>query len=218
MPIEINQTGKCPHCRVVNRFEEVRDTTFNRSISDIDVKIKLNNCSIYMCRCTNCHEIIIFLDEVMLYPPGTKRPPCPEDIPENIKDDYKEACLVEPYSKKAAAALARRCLQHILHNQGIKKNNLNEEIDEVITTLPTYLSDDIDAIRQIGNFASHPLKYKNTSEIVDVEDGEAEWVLDVIEQLFDFYYVSPKRKEEKRTALNEKLQNVGKPELKNKGN
>lgn len=214
MPIKVYETEKCPHCRIVNRFEEVRNTGHGDiSLHHIQTK-KSKSYTLNMCRCTNCGEIIIFLDDAMIYPSGTKRPPCPEEVPENIKEDYKEACLVEPHSKKAAAALARRCLQHILHDQGIKKNNLNEEIDEAITMLPTYLSEDIDAIRHIGNFAAHPIKFKNTSEIVEVEDGEAEWVLDVIEQLFDFYYVMPKKKEEKRTALNEKLQNAGKPELK----
>lgn len=214
MPIRPNYTDKCPHCLVVNRFEEVYET-FNSNISQQNIRTKDKTLSLDICRCTNCQEIIIFFGNRMLYPTGTQRPPCPEEIPENIKADYIEACLVEPYSKKSAAALARRCLQHILHDQNIKKKNLNEEIDEAISKLPTYLGDDIDAIRHIGNFAAHPMKYKNTSEIVEVEDGEAEWALDVIEQLFDFYYMMPKKKEEKRATLNSKLENAGKPQLKN---
>jgi hypothetical protein len=115
---------------------------------------------------------------------------------------------------KAAAALARRCLQHMLHDQGIKKKNLNEEIDEAITKLPTHLSEAIDAIRHIGNFAAHPMKFQNTGEIVEVEEGETEWALDVIEQLFDFYYVMPQKVQEKRAELNKKLEEAGKPPLK----
>ena len=77
-------------------------------------------------------------------------------------------------------------------------------------TLPTYLSDSIDAIRHIGNFAAHPLKSKSTGEIVEVEVGEAEWNLDILESLFDFYYVQPDIVKNKRDALNAKLGEVGK--------
>jgi len=121
---------------------------------------------------------------------------------------------VESYSQKAAAALARRCLQNLLHDQGIRKKNLNEEIAEAIIKLPSHLSQAIDAVRTIGNFAAHPIKYEHTGEIVEVESGEAEWSLDVLEQLFDFYYVAPKQLEAKRQALNQKLKEAGKPPLK----
>jgi len=46
-------------------------------------------------------------------------------------------------------------------------------------------------IRIIGNFAAHPEKTVNTGAIVDVEPGEAEWTLDVLESLFDFNFVRP---------------------------
>jgi hypothetical protein len=38
-----------------------------------------------------------------------------------------------------------------------------------------------------------------------VEPGEAEWTLDVLEILFDFYFVQPARLKAKRDALNKKL-------------
>jgi uncharacterized protein YeeX (DUF496 family) len=52
-----------------------------------------------------------------------------------------------------------------------------------------------------------------TGEIVPVEIGEAEWLLDAIEGLFDHYFVLPARMSEKRQKLNEKLKAMGKPEL-----
>jgi hypothetical protein len=68
--------------------------------------------------------------------------------------------------------------------------------------------------KNIGNFAAHPVKSKSTSEIVDVEVEEAEWNLDVLELLFDFYYVQPARIAQKREALNAKLGEAGKPHMK----
>lgn len=72
----------------------------------------------------------------------------------------------------------------------------------------------IDAIRNIGNFAAHPMKSASTGEIVDVEVGEAEWILDVLEALFDYYFVQPALLKAKRDALNKKLSEVGKPKMK----
>jgi len=80
--------------------------------------------------------------------------------------------------------------------------------------LPTYISDNLDAIRNIGNFAAHEQKSKSTGTIMDIEVGEAEWNLDVLDSLFDFYYVRPKIEEEKRNKLEQKLSEAGKPPLK----
>ena len=97
-----------------------------------------------------------------------------------------------------------------------KQKDLCKQIQEVIDNgkLPSYLIECIDAVRNIGNFAAHPLKDKSTGEILPVEVGEAEWNLDVLEQLFDFYYVQPAVIQKKKQALNQKLQAAGKPLMK----
>ena len=93
--------------------------------------------------------------------------------------------------------------------------NLVQEIEEFIPRkdVPTYLSDAVDAVRNVGNFAAHPSKDTNTVEIVDVEQGEAERLLDVLESLFDFVFVQTKRLEERKKALNAKLTSLGKPPM-----
>jgi hypothetical protein len=58
------------------------------------------------------------------------------------------------------------------------------------------------------------MKSKSTGEVVDVEPGEAEWLLDVLEGLFGFYFVEPATLEQKRNELNAKLDDVGKPPVK----
>jgi hypothetical protein len=58
----------------------------------------------------------------------------------------------------------------------VKAGKLTTEIDQLLATktLPSDLADDVDAIRNYGNFAAHPEKDTNTGEIIDVEPGEAE--------------------------------------------
>lgn len=215
MVIGANETGKCPHCGNSNRFEKVKTgyNVYEDSLTFPEGN-EYKTQKLGFCRCTACHELIIFLQKKMIWPLGTVRPKCPSEVPKELAEDYNEACLVEPLSKKASAALARRCLQNLLHHQGIKKKDLNEEIDEVVKILPSHLSNSIDSIRHIGNFGTHPIKAQQTGEIVQVEDGETEWVLEVLEQLFDYYYVAPAKTNAKRAALNLKLKAVGKPALK----
>jgi hypothetical protein len=155
-------------------------------------------------------------DKSMLrYPLGSSRAPAPAEVPSDISRDYNEAALVLPLSPKASAALSRRCLQAVLRDTGkTKKKDLADQIDEVLPALPSQLQKSLDAIRNIGNFAAHPTKSTVTGEIVEVEPNEAEWNLDVIEALFDFYYVQPSILEQKRKALDEKLKQAGKPRLK----
>ena len=43
---------------------------------------------------------------------------------------------------------------------------------------------------------------------------ETEWLLDVLEQLLDFYYIAPAKTESLRAILDEKLSDTGKPKLK----
>jgi len=98
----------------------------------------------------------------------------------------------------------------------VKPGNLADEIQQAVDSggLPSSLVDSIDAIRNIGNFAAHPMKSQKSGEIMPVEPGEAEWNLDVLESLFDFYFVQPEVIRKKREALNKKLQDAGKPPMK----
>ncbi len=151
----------------------------------------------------------------MVHPQGIARAPIHPEVPPQLAEDYREACVVLRESPKASAALSRRCLQHVLREVAqVKPDNLSNEIDEVLPKLPQYLAQAVDAVRNVGNFSAHPIKSKSTGEIVTVEPGEAEWLLDTLEGLFDFYFTQPAALRAKRDALNSKLSDAGKPPLK----
>jgi hypothetical protein len=153
--------------------------------------------------------------ERLVQPKGIARVPLPPEVPPQYTADYGEACTVLSDSAKASAALSRRCLQHLLRDAAKTKNrDLFDQIGEVIPTLPSHLAEAVDAVRNIGNFAAHPIKSTNTGEIVDVEPGEAEWNLEVLEGLFDFYFVQPAILKKKRDALNAKLAEAKKLRMK----
>jgi hypothetical protein len=177
-------------------------------------------------RCPECNEAIISLirgfpengipDSLTLVYPNAKTRPVPAEVTNPYKQDFIEACKVLSDSPKASAALSRRCLQAILRSlAGIKGKSLEDEIEQAINSgkLPSHISDGLHAVRQVGNFAAHPTKSTATGEIIEVEAGEAEWNLDVLEMLFDFYFVQPAIAAKRKAELNVKLKAAGKPEL-----
>lgn len=209
---------KCPHC--LNGIHS------RKNMNNLGVD-KDGAWDVTFEQCPECEKYIIellhhrknaqFPTIFQAYPKGASRSPVPKHVPAKFADDYKEACLVFSDSAKASSALSRRCLQNILREKaGIKKSDLANEIQQVLDSkqLPSHLSEAIDAVRNIGNFAAHPIKSTNTGEIVDVEPGEADWLLDVLEGLFDFYFIQPAILKKKRAELDKKLAEAGKPPMK----
>lgn len=152
-------------------------------------------------------------NEYLVYPRRANRKPLPVGVPKEIAADYEEACLVLSVSAQASAALSRRCLQALLHKQGFHQNGLVEQIAAARPSLPSDTSSALDQVRVIGNFAAHPMKSKNTGEIIQVEPVEADLNLEVLEALFEHYYERPARLTAKKAALNQKLIEAGKQPL-----
>lgn len=157
-------------------------------------------------------ELTEILSQQVIFPRTSLKKVEPE-VPDSYRREFQEAYSVLQVSPRASAAMSRRLLQTILREKfGIQKRSLADEIDEFLSIpgIPSYLSQEIDAIRNVGNFASHPIKNTQTGEIVEVEPGEAEWLIDVLDALFDFAFIQPARMAKRRDQLNEKLIAAGK--------
>lgn len=215
---------KCPHCTV--DFHDNEAFSFLQQDKDGQWGIGKQCCSA-------CGRVVLRLvsgtwngsfqefrnisTSRLIRPKASGRSPLSPDVPTKYAEDYNEACLVLADSPKASAALSRRCLQLLLRDEAkVKPQDLFNEIQELLDrgTLPSHIAEGLDAVRNIGNFAAHPIKSKSTGEIVPVEAGEAEWNLDVLESLFDFYFVAPARTKARKDALNKKLSDAGKPPVK----
>ena len=141
---------------------------------------------------------------ISLRPRGTAKP-LPDYIPEAIRSDYEEACLIADLSPKASATLARRCLQGMIrHFTGVKPGRLVDEIDRLAAaieagTAPRYVSQDsvdaLTAVRHMGNFGAH--MEKDVDVIVPVEPEEASELLRLIESLFADWYVERHAREQR---------------------
>lgn len=212
------EKAECPHCRTTVQFAFGQEMRLGANAYTAPTSY-----TIRWVQCPACGRVtIVLLQDVpdsspveqVIYPLCTQRAPVPPEVPATIKADYEEAAMVLPLSPKGSAAISRRCLQTVLVDAGkATKKNLSDQIDEVTPRLPTYLEKVLDQVRVIGNFSAHPLKDTSSGEIVDVEPGEAEWNLDVLDELFDFYYVKPAAIKRKTDELNQKLTAAGKPTI-----
>jgi Domain of unknown function (DUF4145) len=155
-----------------------------------------------------------------VHPVGASRGPIPKEVPPDIAADYTEAALVLPLSPKASAALSRRCLQSVLREAGYLQKDLSKQIDAVLAetdtrkALPSGIHAIVDAIRNVGNFAAHQITDQTTLQVIDVEPTEAEYCLDVLDSIFDYYYVKPAQAKKIKDALNQKLAAAKKPAAK----
>jgi hypothetical protein len=181
--------------------------------------------------CPKCHDVTIEVARHydnqtegenwrQIYPIGANRGPVPPEVPADVAQDYVEACNVLPISAKASAALSRRCLQNMMHTHGYTANDLAKEIDLLLNetdakkTLPHKLRETVDGIRNFGNFSAHPIDDKTTLQVIDVEPHEAEWCLQILEDMFEHFYVGPAAAKAMKASLDAKLAAAGKPQSK----
>lgn len=119
----------------------------------------------------------------------------PDYVPLAVRLDYEEAKTIQSDSPKAAATLARRCMQGMIRDfWGIKKGRLIDEIKELREKVPAAQWKAIDAVRNIGNIGAH--MEKDVNQIIDVEPEEAEALLSLIELLIEKWYINRHDEEE----------------------
>jgi hypothetical protein len=207
---------KCPHCRV--EFHETEQQKWIANDTDASWAIVWH-------RCPSCELATLYLvgqkyhqdpgnyEEVsrkLIHPMIGEKLPAPSQVPEHLAEDFNEASLIMPFSANASAALARRCLQKVLRESlNVSHASLATEIQEVIDSakLPPHINEALEALKTIAKFDENPKKSEYPGVISESSKMESEWLLDVLEVLFDFYYVQPVLLRQKRESLNLKLKN-----------
>lgn len=143
--------------------------------------------------------------------PESQAKPQPDFIPAPIREDYTEACRIRDLSPKASATLSRRCLQGMVRDFcGISKGTLFKEIEELRKRVndnnaPKGVTeesvDGIDHVRGVGNIGAH--MEKDIDLIVPVEPHEAQLLIELIETLFDEWYIAREKRRVKFANLAE---------------
>lgn len=125
----------------------------------------------------------------------------PSYIPAPLLQDYTEACLIVQKSPKASATLSRRCLQGMIRDfwkvEG--KKNLFQEIESIKDKVEDETWDAIDSLRKLGNIGAH--MERDIDLIVEVDEGEAALLIQLIETLFDDWYVRRHEREQRMARI-----------------
>lgn len=197
---------ECPFCGRLAVFDSIEKKRNSFSISgDSKFGILVFESFVAICPNPDCKEFTYattvssgkyeggFFKPVDLIERWVNRPngtykQFPDYVPKPILDDYKEAVLIKNLSPKASATLARRCLQGMIrHVWEVKPARLVDEIKAIEEKIESNVWKAIDAVRNIGNIGAH--MENDINIIVDVEPGEAEMLIGLLELLIQEWYV-----------------------------
>ena len=207
----------CPHCNIPQTVTHERfDVRYNHIglESQKDGKLALEQTS-YGCANPECEKTTLevrvgprkvvagnlrvdrekLLFSQFLIPQGNAKPQ-PAYVPAPLTEDYYEACLIRDLSPKASATLIRRCLQGMIRDFAkIAKATLAAEIQALQKAVDDGSADRaishesvaaIDHVRSIGNIGAH--MEKQIDLIIEVDPGEAQALIELVEMLFEEWY------------------------------
>ena len=94
----------------------------------------------------------------LVYPRRSNVPDPNDDLPEDIKQDYREAASVLGNSPRSSAALLRLCLQKLCVHFGQPGKDINKDIGELVAagTIRQTIQLAMDTVRISGNESVHP--------------------------------------------------------------
>jgi hypothetical protein len=138
-------------------------------------------------------------------------------VKDPFRRDYLEASAILEDSPRMSAVLARKILADLLETLGnvTRSLKLSTMIDafEKQGGHPSHVTGNLDYLREIADFSAHTQK-DELGNIVDVEPEEAEWTLEVVDTLFDYFIVGPEKDKERRAQFDKKIEQVGRKPIK----
>lgn len=214
---------KCPYCATTVHMNWSETTLENKHSEESYLR---DGYAIQYGFCPECCNLVIQLqhgmslgwnengywvdqidEEQLIYPRYATARKLHEFIPHQYAELFRESEEVNNISPRASATLSRYLLQMLLHEElHIHKRNLEEELKELegMNNVPSKLVSMLQIMRRIANFGAHPKKSTNSSEIVEVEEGESAIMLDLLEEVFDYIFVKPKQQEDFLKTIQEK--------------
>lgn len=167
----MSKSWKCPYCSQYSVLSTAIRSS-NGLVFNNNNKIGALQVTVESTTCTNpdCREFTIeahlnktenyrYLQFDMLgeklktwkLKPQSLAKPLPNYIPQAIREDYEEACLIVSLSPKASATLSRRCLQGMIRNfWEVKGDTLFKEIEAIKSKVEPDVWEAIEAVRKEG--------------------------------------------------------------------
>jgi hypothetical protein len=146
---------------------------------------------------------------------------------EPFRRDYSEASIILEVSPRMSAVLARRIVGDLLKKYADKKQwGLTDRIRSFIDEggHPSSLTTNLDHLREIADFGAHTQEAETQSDtgemevvIIDADRDDAEWTLDLVDRLFDYFIVTPAKDEGMRSKWDTNIAKTGRKPLRSKG-
>lgn len=153
-PEKEKESFTCPFCHTLSTF------SWNHMCfqEDINYCISSNepNKDVYIGRCLNCRNKVLWIDDNYVYPDIQPLEPNPE-MPNSVLQLYNEAGLIFNKSPRAACALLRLAIEKLCNELGECNGNIDKDIANLVRKgLPVDIQQALDIVRVVGNKAVHP--------------------------------------------------------------
>lgn len=186
----------CPHCGTVSQVKIEQHHFQDDFNSDGHGGFSSTNC-LTIHRCVSCGKKIIWNDDEYIYPDIVPTEPNP-DMPESVKQLYKEAGLIASKSPRAACALLRLAVERLCIELGMNEKNIDANIAELVKKgLSVEVQRALDVLRVVGNKAVHPGQIA-----FNVDDkATADALMELLNIITDRMISEPKKIEAMYSAL-----------------
>ena len=189
---KIEGRGVCPHCNLPSYFKKEGGA----QIYDVGV-IHYIRC---ICECQNCKGPILLIGASRdghnryryskHYPTGKPNDIVPDEIPEKVSTDFKEALRCQfVNAHRATATMCRRALQSSCQDLGVKDGRLVNQINDLAGQghITGALQEMAHTVRLIGNVGAHPDK----DGLEDVDPDDASDLVEFSREFYNHVYVMP---------------------------
>jgi hypothetical protein len=133
------------------------------------------------------------------------------EVTDPYRRDYLEAVAVLTVSPRLSAVLSRSILADLLLDfRGYDDFGLTARIEKFRAdeTHPSDLRESIHHFREIADFGAHTQK-NDQNQLIPVDFGDAEWMLDFLDNLFDYLIVGPQKNRAMRERWDKRIADAG---------
>lgn len=156
LPSKDKTSFTCPHCGSISLMHFKCVSYLTASSCCLENKPESGRSWVQIATCQNCSKHIIWIDNIYVYPNLIAEEPNP-DMPEGVKQLYKEAGLIYSISPRAACALLRLAIDRLCNELGEDDRDINKNISALVKKgLPIEVQKALDVVRVVGNKAVHP--------------------------------------------------------------
>lgn len=127
----------------------------------------------------------------------------PEEIPEDIREAYEQACFLLQRCPKASGALSRYCLQQLARDfwelPASERGTLSAEFSLLSDRVLAETQESINYIRKFGSIESHLTKDRDL--MVETTVDEAKMLIALVQLLVQEWYVDRKKRQSRCNTI-----------------